>query len=175
MSKIKINHKFQKVDTKHNKSILEEMVMQKIKTGQVKMKPKWFFVLGSSFMALGFISLTMVAVFLTNLTVFLIRKRGPGIGRLNVMLDSFPLWIPILAILGITLGIWFLKKYDFSYKKNFWVVIGGFVISILLAAFMIDHFGLNESWSRRGLMNGFYQRIENNSAPPAGKRGYWRR
>jgi hypothetical protein len=161
MSKIKTNQKVQKVNSKDQKSNLEKMVMQKIKSGQVKMKPKWLFVLGSVFMSLGFISFTMVAVFLTNLTVFLIRKKGPGIGRLNLMLDNFPLWIPLLAVLGIVLGIWFLKKYDFSYKKNFWFVIVGFIASILLAAFVMDYLGLNETWSRGGTMRRFYQRIEN--------------
>lgn len=140
---------------------MQKVVMEKIESGRVKMKPKWYFVIGSAFMALGFISFTVAAVFLTNLTVFLIRKRGPGIGRLNIMLDNFPLWIPVLAVLGIVLGIWFLKKYDFSYKKNFWLIIAGFIVSILLAAFVMDNLGLNETWSRGRMMRRFYQGIEN--------------
>lgn len=153
MSKINKNH--------NRKSHMEETVMQKIKSGQIEMKPKWFFVLGSAFATVGLISFAIGAVFLINLTVFLIRKKGPGIGRLNFMLESFPLWIPLFAVLGIVLGVWLLKKYDFSYKKNFRLIIAGFIASILLAAFAIDYLGLNEIWSKGGAMRKFYQRIEN--------------
>jgi len=83
------------------------------------------------------------------------------------MLDSFPLWIPILAILGIVIGIILLKRYDFSYKKNFLLIVIGFVASIILSAYLIDLLGLNEIWSRTGPMRRFYQQLEkgNNNLP----------
>ncbi len=134
--------------------------MQKIKSGNVVMKPKWIFVAGSILTTIGLIGISISSVFLLNLTMFLIRKRGSGIGRLNLMLDSFPLWIPFVAVLGIIAGVWFLKKYDFSYRKNFWYIVCGFIVSIVLAAFMVDYLGLNETWSRRGPMQRFYRQIE---------------
>jgi hypothetical protein len=65
-----------------------------------------------------------------------------------------------MAILGVVVGIWFLKKYDFSYKKNFVVIIVGFILSMIVAGFLIDQLGLNDIWARRGMMRKFYQRIE---------------
>lgn len=76
------------------------------------------------------------------------------------MIDRFPLWIPLLAIISIILGIWMLKKYDFSYKKNFWLIIIGFIISIILTAFALDYLGFNDAWSRKGPMRRFYQQLE---------------
>jgi hypothetical protein len=107
--------------------------------------------------------------------MFLIRKRGPGIGRLNLMLDSFPLWIPVVAVLGIIAGVWILKKYDFSYKKNYRLIVYGFIISVILAAFMVDYLGLNDIWAKRGPMQRFYHQIEyQNMNLPGRQRQLWR-
>lgn len=157
----KINNKPKKLNTNNNKPDMEKIVMDKIKSEQIKMKPRLYFVAGSLFMIIGLIGLTAGAIFLTNLTIFLIRKKGPGYGRLEAMLDSFPWWIPALAVVGVILGGILLKKYDFSYRKNFSLIIIGFVISILAAAFMLNYLGLNDTWSHQGPMRKFYQQIEN--------------
>lgn len=140
---------------------LEKTIMAKVKSNEIVIKPRWYFLFGSLLMILGLASFSIGAIFLTNLTLFLLRRHGPmGQWRLQIMLDSFPLWVPILAVLGTILGIWMLKKYDFSYKKNFWLILIGFILAIILAAFAIDYLGLNESWARQGPMQRFYQQIE---------------
>ena len=135
--------------------------MSKVTSGQITMKPKWYFVLGSVLSITGLAFLSVASVFLVNIILFLLRKHGPmAQWRLQTLIDGFPWWIPISAILGIVAGVWLLKKYDFSYKKNFPVIVIGFIISIILAGFLIDQLGLNNIWSRQGMMRGFYQRIE---------------
>ena len=122
------------------------------------MKPKWFFVLGSVSLFMGLIGTFIVGTFLTNLTFFLTRQHGPmGQWKLEQMLNSFPLWVPLIAIAGIVLGILFLKKYDFSYKRNFLLIILGFVASILISAFILDYTGLNNLWMMRQPMRRFQQ------------------
>jgi len=155
--------KNKKVTPKEQKRAnFEKEVMSKVTSGQITMKPKWYFVLGSVFSIAGIAALSVASVFLVNIIVFSLRKHGPmGQWKLEAMLESFPLWIPTLAILGITLGIWLLKKYDFSYKKNFFVIIVGFIASIIIAGFVVDQLGLNDIWSKRGMMRKFYQGIEN--------------
>jgi len=144
--------------------------MAKVKSNEISMRPRWYFVLGSLLMIAGFVSFSIGAVFLTNLTLFLLRSHGPmGQWRLQQLLTSFPLWVPILAVVGIVLGIVMLRKYDFSYKKNFWLIVLGFVLSVILAAFLIDQLGLNDIWSRQGPMRRFYQQVEGqNSITPRG-------
>lgn len=135
--------------------------MAKVKSNEISIKPRWYFVAGSLLTIAGLVGFSLGAVFLTNLTLFLLRRHGPmGQWRLEIMLNSFPWWIPVLAIAGLVLGVRLLKKYDFSYKKNFWLIIGGFIVSIILAAFLLDYLGLNDSWSRQGPMRRFYQQIE---------------
>ena len=144
-----------------NKIDIEKEVMSRVTSGEIAMKPRWYFVAGSVFVLLGTIAAAVAVAFLINLTIFLIKKQGPGYGRLAIMFESFPFWIPILAILGIGIGILLLRKYDFSYKKNFLLMIIGFIATVAIAGFVIDGLGLNDIWSRGGLMKGFYQRIEN--------------
>ena len=140
--------------------------MAKVKSNEISMKPRWYFIMGSLLTIAGLVGFSIGTVFLTNITLFLIRRHGPmGQWRLQQLLSSFPLWIPVLAILGIVLGIWMLRKYDFSYKKNFWLIILGFIFSVILAAFVIDQLGLNDMWSRQGPMRRFYQQIEGQAFP----------
>lgn len=141
---------------------LEKNIMTKVKSGQITMKPRWYFVLGSLLMSFGLIGLSIGAIFLTNLSFFFLRQHGPmGEWRFQLMLESFPWWIPILAILGIVAGIFFLKKFDLSYKKNFSLIITAFVAAIVLAAFIIDLTGINDVWFGQGRMKGLYQFNQN--------------
>lgn len=143
------------------KVTIAETVMDKVKTGQITMKPKWCFVLGSIFMGLGVLGLSIVAIFLFNLSFFLLRQHGPmGEWRLQAMLESFPWWIPILGIVGSVIGVRLLKKYDFSYKQNFSLIVVGFIGILILAAFIINATGINDTWSRKGPMRGLYQRYQ---------------
>ncbi|MFZ5534569.1 MAG: hypothetical protein ACOY3M_00180 [Patescibacteria group bacterium] len=152
---------------------LEKIIMAKVKSNEIAMKPRWYFILGSVLMIAGLVAASIGAVFLTNLTMFLLRQHGPnGQYRLEQLVSSFPLWVPILALLGIALGIWMLRKYDFSYKKCFWVIVLGFILSIAITAFVIDKLGLNDTWSRQGPMRRFYQRLLEEN--PTFKRGQGR-
>ena len=136
-------------------------------SSEISMKPRWYFFVGSIFMMLGVVGLSIGAVFLANLTFFLLRSHGPmGQWRLQSMLTSFPWWIPSLAVFGIILGILLFKKYDFSYKKNFSLIVIGFIVSILLSAAILDYSGLNDIWFKRGPMKQFYLRLEGHIPTP---------
>ena len=162
-----------KITLKENQETgLEKEVMSKIASGEVVMKPKWYFITGSFFMLFGTIALTVAAIFLINLTIFFIKKQGPGYGKIMLMFNNFPIWIPILAVIGIGVGILLLRKYDFSYKKNFSLIVFGFVASIIIAGFAIDALGLNDVWSKRGPIRNLYQGMEyRNNGPIQNIRG----
>ena len=146
---------------KKNKLKLEEKIMSQVKTGKITMKPKWYFAAGSLLLFSGVVSLSIGAIFLINLTIFTLRKRGPiTCWRLQTMIENFPWWAPVLAIIGIILGIRLLKKYDFSYKKNFGLIVISFVLAVIFAGFLIDKLGLNDYWAKREPMRRFYQRLE---------------
>ncbi|KKP40712.1 MAG: hypothetical protein UR29_C0001G0120 [Candidatus Woesebacteria bacterium GW2011_GWC2_33_12] len=127
-----------------NKLDLTDKIMSKIKTGQIKMKPRWYFTLGSLALIFGLASSYIVTIFSIRIFMFSIKAHGPmATVRFQQIISDFPIWAPIVAIIGIVVGIIMLKKYDFSYKKNFYLIIIGFIISIILSIFIIDYFSMD--------------------------------
>lgn len=132
--------------------------MAQISNGQVVMKPRWYFVVGSVLSLLGVLGTSMGAFFLMNLSLFLLRQHGPGgERRLALMISSFPWWIPVLAIVLLVAGIMALKRYDFSYRKNFTAIVAISVITLLVSAYIIDATGINDTWFGQGPMRRLYQ------------------
>ena len=146
---------------KKNKVRLEEKIMRQIKSEAIKMKPKWYFVAGSSLLFASLVMLGMGVMFLVNLMFFSLRVQDPMVGwRLTMMLSHFPWWGLALSILGVVVGIKLLKRYDFSYKKNFNLIVVIFVLTMLVAGLLFDRMGLNERIMKRRPRLKFYQVIE---------------
>lgn len=136
--------------------------MRQIRSKRVVMRPHWYFVLGALAMMVGLIALCIALIFAMSITFFLLRTHGPmGPIRLQAMLDSFPLWLPLLAIVGMFIGIHLLRKYDFSYKHNFRLLALGFVSAIIVSALIIDYSGYTSLWLRRGPGAGLGGRYRN--------------
>ena len=154
---------------------LEKTVMSKIIQGDINMKPRWYFIFGSILTLLGLLAAGISTIFLINLIFFSLRQHGPmGDWRLQLMIESFPWWILLLAIGGIISGIYLLKQYDFAYKKNFYLIAGAFIVAIILAAFLIDLTGINNLWFRKGPLRRFYhkyQPVDSQALPPPTHKG----
>lgn len=139
----------------------ESEIMDKVRSKQIAMRPKWYFVAGSLLTLIGVVSATLSAIFLTGVTFFALRGHGMmAQWRLNTLVESFPLWLPVLAVAATLAGLWLLRQYNFSYKNNFVLIILGFVAAIVLAGFAFDVLGFNEAWSERPHMRGFYRQIQ---------------
>lgn len=138
-------------------------VMEQIHERKIHMKPRIYFILGSVLAFVSLVSAFISVVFLFSLTRFALRAHGPMKEyRLEQLLSSFPWWAPLLGIVGLILGIWLLKKFDFSYKRNFTAIIVGIFVAIFLAVIIIDYFKLDDAWFRHGPMRGMMrQYIEN--------------
>ena len=98
---------------------ITENIMDQIRNDKIKMKPKIFFIIGSIFTFMGLVSSVVFSVFLVGLIRFSLRSHGPMASyRFDQMLSSFPWWAPIFTVVGLFLGIWMLRRYDFSFKLN---------------------------------------------------------
>jgi uncharacterized membrane protein len=135
-----------------------EEIMNKIHKEKIKMRPRLYFVLGYILTMCGLVFSFITSVFFVGLTRFALRAHGPmGEYRLEQMVSTFSWWMPVLAILGMVIGIWLLRKYDFSYKINFKLLIIGLIASVIIAGWVIDATGLNDYWLHRGQGKGFGQ------------------
>lgn len=131
------------------------------------MRPRIYFITGSLLTFLGLVASVVTSVFLVGLMRFSLRSHGPmGEYRLDQLLASFSWWVPVLAAIGLAVGIWLLRQYDFSYKINYKVAIVGFVATVIMAGWVIDMMGLNDVLLRRGPMQGVMrQYLQDNNIP----------
>jgi len=137
---------------------VSKQIMDKISSGEVKMRPRIYFIAGSAAIISGIVGAAVLAVFAVSLISFSLRSHGPmGSYRLQEILASFPWWAPILVIVGFAVGIWLLRRYEFSYKHNPWIIVLAFIIAIVLAGVAIDVTGLSDIWLKRGFMSRYGQ------------------
>lgn len=134
--------------------------MEKIKKGEIKMKPRWYFLLGAILTFIGFLSTTIFSILSLNFILFILKKHyGPMYQyRLQLMLKNFPWWLIIFSILGIFIGIKILKEYRFSYKKNIIFVVIFYLLIVILSAFLIDKLNLNNFFYQKRFFKRFYQK-----------------
>jgi len=146
-------------------------VMNQIRQGRIKMRPKVYFIIGSILTFLGSISAFLISIFLIGLIRFSLRTHwGRGAQyKLDQMLSDFPWWIIIFAIISLTIGIWLIRKYDFSYKIKPRIIILGFILAIVVAGWMVDITGLNDNLFRsgpmKGIMNNYFQNNDTTLQP----------
>ncbi len=133
-------------------------IMDKIHGGEIKMRPRVYFVIGSLLTFTGLVLSILTSIFLIGLVRFSLRAHGPMAEyRLEELLSRFSWWGPICALLGLVIGIWFLRRYDFSYKINFKVIIIGFIAAIVVAGWVLDMTGLNDVLFHQGPMRQYLQ------------------
>jgi len=141
--------------------------MDRIRRDEVKMRPRLYFVIGSLLAFAGLVAAIFTSVFFIGLMRFLWRTHGPMGGyRLEQLLSLFPWWMPVLAVLGLVVGIGILRRYDFSYKIHFTIITAGFVMAIIVAGWIVDMTGLNDTLLRRGPMQGMMRQFQQERVQP---------
>jgi len=142
--------------------------MEKIHGQHIRMRPKMYYFLGSLLVLSSLVFSVVSSVFLVSLTRFALKTHGPiGQLRLQQLISSFPWWAPVLAAIGLIVGIWIMRKYDFSYKFNFPLLIVGFILAVVIAGWTIDYLNLDTIWFQQGPMRGIMrQYMQNNGLQP---------
>ncbi len=127
-------------------------ILEKIKNKEVKMRPKFYFVLRTTLYILGIILTFLFAIFLASFIVFSLQISGasqfPALGLRGLIpfLVAFPWVLVIFALIFIIILQIFAKKFPVVYKKpKFSVVykkpllysILGIIVFVLLVSFAI--------------------------------------
>lgn len=138
-------------------------VMQEIKEKHISMRPRFFFVAGSFLLIGGLTFAFVLAIFLVHLILFRLRLDAPfeflrfgppGIPPFFIM---FPWRFLLIAGFAVALGIYLLKKCEFSYKYNFALITGITIITIILTGIIVDCFKPNRRLERLPPMRGLYK------------------
>jgi hypothetical protein len=123
---------------------LKNKILESIKRGEVKMRPRWHFVLRSTLFALGCILVFLATLYISSFIIFALHKNGIwfasvlGAQGLRVLLSSLPWVLILLAVLFIALLEFLVKKSSFGYRRPllysalvviFVTVLGGSLIA----------------------------------------------
>lgn len=128
--------------------------MDKISSGQIKMKPKAYYVSIGFLTLIATILLSFVTLYLVSVWSFWLRvnlSSGPAFGaRRNLagLVSTFPWWALILGILALAALVYTIKKTGHLYKIRL-----RHLVPIMLAIFIFIGFILSYS-GLPGLING---------------------
>ncbi len=152
---------------------LTKNIMSEIKSGQVKMKPRLYFIIGSILTGLGIASSLFTTLLITTMTFFRLRRFGlagllwPG----KPLFAPMPLLMFMVSLIILWGGIKLLKRYDFAYKHNFLAIAITIITLVLTLGFLFDHLGINQQLQRRPQFKQFYQQRQPGFSPkPSGHR-----
>jgi hypothetical protein len=148
------------------KKSIKEIVLDKIKKGEVKMRPKAHFVLKTILALSGAIILALFVLYLISFIAFALRAGGmgslPGFGSrgLSSLLVSIP-WLLILiaALLIVALEI-LVRRFAFSYRRPILYSVLTIIFLVFMGSFIINKTYLHPS---------LFQRAQEGRLPVAGE------
>jgi hypothetical protein len=155
--------------TDEQKKSVQQNVLAIIEAGQVKMRPRWHFVLQTALMVTGIVLAVLALLFTGSFIVFLLQQNGAwfapafgGHGLVELFL-ALPLIFIAIAIVFIILLQILVRRYEFGYGRPVLYSVIGITIFVVAGSFLIAQTGLHE---------GLFMRAQNQHLPIAG--GFYR-
>lgn len=142
-----------------NDEKLENSIMGKIKSGQVKLKSKYIFLAEKLGLGTAFALSVLLSILFFNLIFFYLKETDNlkylSFGKFGIFafLESFPYLLVIAFIILIVLSGYLLTKSDVSYKKPFGYLAVGMVALIMVFGGILTYADLGQRFegeARRG-------------------------
>lgn len=137
-----------------NDEKLENSIMGKIKSGQVKLKSKYVFLAEKLGMGTAFTLSIILSVLLFNLIFFYLKETDNikylsfGMFGVFAFLESFPYLLVIAFTILIVLSGYLLTKSDVSYKKPFGYLAIGMVALIMIFGGILTYTNLGQNFEK---------------------------
>ncbi len=151
---------------------LKNNILNKIKSGEVDMKPHWHFVLKSLLLILGIIVAVLLTVYILSFIHFFLSQSGVGFlplygfrGVSLFVMDS-P-WLLVASVGGLIVVLHLLiQKYSFIFRQPLVYSLLAIIILVLFGSYAIEqtqfHSSMRElSQNQRGpVLKSFYKDID---------------
>jgi len=132
------------VNHMEEKQSVKESIIAKIKSGEIKMHPRLYFVLKAALIVSVIFVVALVALYISSFVLFITRANGtwflPRFGPpgARIFFGSLP-WFLILATIVLILILEFLaKKFAIIYRRPIVYSIIGIVLIVSLGVFALD-------------------------------------
>jgi hypothetical protein len=123
---------------------IKDTIVEKIKAGEVAMRPRWRFMLETTLFAVGAVLSALVAVYLASFVLFALKESGlwfaPGLGMrgFTFFLLGSP-WLLISVFLLFLFILYLLvTHFSFSYRRPLLYSIMGVVLLVAVTASCIQ-------------------------------------
>ncbi len=151
---------------KNSENSITERVVSKIEKGELKMKPRAYFI-AKSLLVIGLLALaTLLLLYFGSLIVFVLRVNnillfhGMGFQVIRSILLSFPWYLVFLAFVLIILIEIIGRRFQFVYRKPFIVSLLAILLIVTASSFLVEGSSLHHS---------FYRLAEQERLPVAGR------
>jgi hypothetical protein len=131
------------MNEQHNEPIKDQL-LDRIKKGEVVMRPKFHFTLKVLATALVAFAVLVISVFIFNFILFSIRINHHdtllsfGVDGLVAFLFFFPWLLLLVDILLIALLEWLLRQFRFGYTIPVLYLLAGIVVMTAVTGFALD-------------------------------------
>lgn len=132
------------------KNNFEENIMNQIRSGKVKLRSRYLFLVEKVGTVGGFIFSLFFSIFLINLVLYYLKATGSleylsfGSSGVLAFLESFPSILLILGIIFTFATGYFMAKNDISYKQPFVYMVFGLIVLIIFSSSVLASTGFNE-------------------------------
>ncbi|MFH0712361.1 MAG: hypothetical protein V2A55_00665 [Candidatus Jorgensenbacteria bacterium] len=133
---------------------IKESIVAKIKSGEVRMRPRWHFILETLLVIVGIMIVVLALLYLVSFSLFILRQNGVwfvtafgsrGIGR---FFASLP-WIIILSgVVFVAILEILARRYSFVYRKPLLYSLIGIVVIVSAGGFFVSRVGIHEKFFR---------------------------
>jgi len=132
------------MNNQEQKNSISDNVLDKIKSGDVKMKPKIYFILRMVLLILGVMFLFSFIIYLISFILFSLRASGllflPKFGFLGIgiLFGSLPWFLIFLAAILIVILEIFTKHFTFIYRRPILYSLLTIIVIVIAVSFLIE-------------------------------------
>lgn len=155
---------------------LKRETLEKIKKGNIKIKPKSYFRIIKGLIYTLLVILMLIAIYVFNIMFYLPKRslRFAEQAGIKEYLLLFPWPLVIIGALVVTFLIYLYRNYDGGYKKPISIIIAVVFGSILVISGALANSNFNQKIEERPGFRRMYEWHENNFVPQGQRRRYRR-
>ena len=129
---------------KDTKPSLEKNVMDAIRSGRARMRPRWKFMLSGALAALGVIILVCTLLYIASFAFFMLRQSGAffvpifGWQGLFAFFAALPLILILLLVLFVVVLEVLVRRYRVGYRTPLLVSVLAILVIVVIGGYAIE-------------------------------------
>lgn len=151
MDKNKSNAQKERSETRS----VRDTVLEKIKDGKTRMRPRWYFILQTALVAVGAVILFIALLYVASFIHFVLYRNGVwfitvfGWRGVEIFLVSLP-WVFILSsVIFIFLLETLVNHFSFGYRKPLLYSLLVIIVVVMTSSIVISQTSLHEDLNKR--------------------------